>query len=107
MLHKHKEYQEKKKQKEIKIKFEQRKEWTFVPNLDKGGKELQINYTTKSNEGDLSDHDTPYDKFIDKETSKKLRENRKEIAIKTTKGYTPPYELTKVNEILRNKPESK
>ena len=107
LLHKHKEYQEKKKQKEIKIKLEQEKEWTFIPNLEKGGKEIQINYASKSNDGDNSDHETPYDKFIDKEISKKLRENRKEIAIKTTKGFTPPFEMAKVNEILHNKPESK
>lgn len=56
---------------------------------------------------DNSDHDAPYDNFIDKDISKKMRENRKELAIKTTKGFCPPFEFAKSNEILHSKSESK
>ena len=96
LLSKQKEYQQKRKQKEIERQSEKVKDCTFTPNLNKPKKGYDIELAAKSEEGDLLPVDFPYDKFIDQQTSKKLKDDRTELASKVTKGYGLQLDLEKI-----------
>lgn len=83
LLSKQKEYQQKRKQKEIESQREKQKDCTFNPNLNKPGRVGNLHSARKSDEGDILSTDFPFDKYIDQETSNKLRDDRADLASKT------------------------
>ena len=101
LMSKHKEYQEKRKVKEIEHQIKKQKDCTFNPNLNKRSKNIKVDANEKSEKKDdewISD--SAYDKLIDRETRKRLKHNRVEMAAKTTKGNQLQLDLDK-DEILR------